>query len=70
MAPRIQVQRADAPRRSAAPKGYVASTYSALTSPENASVVRSVVIFGVCLVAFRLSFFLTVRDKIFGENGG
>ncbi len=35
--------------RSRAPKGVIASTYSALTSPENASVVKSVAIFGVCL---------------------
>ncbi|KAI2778542.1 putative TOM core complex subunit Tom6 [Daldinia loculata] len=29
-------------------KGVVSSTYEAFTSPENASVVRSVAIFGVC----------------------
>ncbi len=34
-------------RRAAAPKGYIASTYDTLTSPENASVVRSIAIFGV-----------------------
>ncbi|KAI0802700.1 hypothetical protein GGR55DRAFT_664384 [Xylaria sp. FL0064] len=38
--------------RSRAPKGIIASTYSTLTSPENASVVKSVAIFGVC---FRIS---------------
>lgn len=43
---RIVVQRAD-PRRPA-PKGYFASAYRTLTSPENASVVRSVAVFGVC----------------------
>jgi hypothetical protein len=42
---RIIVQKAD-PRRPA-PKGYFASAYSTLTSPENASVVRSVAVFGV-----------------------
>jgi hypothetical protein len=43
---RIQVARADA--RRSAPKGYISNAYSALTSPENSSVVRSVAIFGVC----------------------
>ena len=33
--------------RSRAPKGVFAATYDALTSPENASVVRSVAVFGV-----------------------
>lgn len=46
MAPkRIQIQTADHPRR--APKGYFSNVYSTLTSPENASVVRSVAVFGV-----------------------
>jgi len=43
---RIQVQKAD-PRRSQ-PKGYFSTAYNTLTSPENASVVRSVAVFGVC----------------------
>jgi hypothetical protein len=43
---RVIVQKAD-PRRSA-PKGYFSSAYSTLTSPENASVVRSIAVFGVC----------------------
>ncbi|RYC64681.1 hypothetical protein CHU98_g1518 [Xylaria longipes] len=44
MAPkRITVQPGS---RAAAPKGVIASTYSALTSPENASVVKSVAVFG------------------------
>lgn len=29
-------------------KGFISSTYESLTSPENASVVRSVALFGVC----------------------
>jgi energy-converting hydrogenase Eha subunit E len=33
-----------------APKGVIGSTYDALTSSENAAVVRSIAIFGVCLV--------------------
>jgi hypothetical protein len=37
------------------PKGYFASTYSTLTSPENASVVRSVAVFGVALAFFSSS---------------
>jgi hypothetical protein len=47
---RILVEKAT-PRR-AAPKGYFASTYNTLTSPENASVVRSVAVFGVSLSLF------------------
>jgi hypothetical protein len=42
---RIQVGRSE-PRRSA-PKGYFSNAYNTITSPENASVVRSVAIFGV-----------------------
>ncbi|KAI0907908.1 TOM core complex subunit Tom6 [Ustulina deusta] len=38
--------------RSRAPKGVIASTYSALTSPENASVVKSVAIFGAAVALF------------------
>ncbi|KAI1331676.1 hypothetical protein F5Y16DRAFT_358970 [Xylariaceae sp. FL0255] len=38
--------------RAPAPKGYIASTYDALTSAENASVVRSVGIFGVAVAFF------------------
>ncbi|KAH6698683.1 hypothetical protein EV126DRAFT_424909 [Verticillium dahliae] len=34
--------------RSRQPRGYFASTYDALTSSENASIVRSVIVFGVC----------------------
>jgi len=43
---RIVVQKADA--RRPAPKGYFSSAYNTLTSPDNASVVRSVAVFGVC----------------------
>ncbi|KAI1254518.1 hypothetical protein MGN70_003922 [Eutypa lata] len=35
--------------RSRAPKGVFASTYEAVTSPENASVVRSVAMFGAAV---------------------
>jgi hypothetical protein len=45
--------RADASRRSAQ-KGYFSSVYGTLTNPENASVVKSVAVFGVRL--FILSF--------------
>ncbi|KAI1262610.1 putative TOM core complex subunit Tom6 [Xylariaceae sp. FL1019] len=38
--------------RRGAPKGYFASTYAALTSPDNASVVRSVGVFGVAVAFF------------------
>ncbi|KAI1336472.1 hypothetical protein F5Y15DRAFT_418781 [Xylariaceae sp. FL0016] len=46
--------------RSRAPKGFFASTYAALTSPENASVVRSVAVFGgaVAFIASPLAEYL------------
>ncbi|KAJ6784462.1 hypothetical protein PWT90_02880 [Aphanocladium album] len=48
MAPkRVLVEKSG--RRGAAPKGYFASTYDALTSPENASVVRSIALFGTAI---------------------
>ncbi|KAI8624950.1 hypothetical protein F5Y19DRAFT_480003 [Xylariaceae sp. FL1651] len=51
MAPkRIAVEPAGS--RSRASKGVIASTYSAITSPENASVVRSVAIFGAAVAFF------------------
>lgn len=43
-------------RRGAAPKGFIASTYDTLTSPDNASVVRSVAVFGVRPIRRRISF--------------
>ena len=53
---RIVVQKGDnhGRRGGAAPKGYLQNVYGTLTSSENASVVRSVAIFGVCLFCFRL----------------
>jgi len=45
--------RADA--RRPAPKGYVSNVYNTLTSPENASVVRSVAVFGVAIAFFSSS---------------
>lgn len=45
--PPKQIYVEPASSRSRAPKGVFASTYEALTSAENASVVRSVGIFGV-----------------------
>merc|ERR1711939_1282452 len=54
MAPkRVQVARADA--RRPAPKGYDSNVYNTLTSPENASVVRSVAVFGVAIAFFSSS---------------
>ncbi|CRK28931.1 hypothetical protein BN1708_015394 [Verticillium longisporum] len=35
--------------RSRQPRGYFASTYDALTSSENASIVRSVIVFGAAV---------------------
>ncbi|KAI0206984.1 hypothetical protein F4808DRAFT_406087 [Astrocystis sublimbata] len=41
------------PRRvQPAPKGVIASTYSTLTSPDNAAVVKSVAIFGAAIAFF------------------
>ncbi|KAI1029869.1 hypothetical protein LB503_008342 [Fusarium chuoi] len=42
---RIQVE----PRSRRAPKGFISSTYDALTSPDNAAVVRSIAIFGAAV---------------------
>ncbi|KAI8950033.1 TOM core complex subunit Tom6 [Xylaria longipes] len=64
MAPkRITVQPGS---RAAAPKGVIASTYSALTSPENASVVKSVAVFGVrhFLLALVLRSWLLTLDSL------
>ncbi|KAI3316596.1 hypothetical protein HD806DRAFT_517237 [Xylariaceae sp. AK1471] len=38
--------------RPRAPKGVIASTYHALISPENTSVVKSVAIFGAAVAFF------------------
>lgn len=51
---RIVVERADRRRHNNTPKGYVGQAYSTLTAPENASVVRSIAIFGVWLTASRM----------------
>ncbi|TVY29686.1 hypothetical protein LHYA1_G000862 [Lachnellula hyalina] len=51
---RIPIQAATSSRRSA-PKGYFASTYNTLTAPENASVVRSVAVFGAAVALFASS---------------
>ncbi|KAF7892213.1 uncharacterized protein EAF01_010293 [Botrytis porri] len=56
MAPKTQrvvVERSG--RRPAQQKGYFASTYGALTAPENASVVRSIGVFGVAVAFFASS---------------
>ncbi|KAF7947065.1 uncharacterized protein EAE97_004314 [Botrytis byssoidea] len=52
-AQRVVVERAG--RRPAQPKGYFASTYTALTAPENASVVRSIGVFGIAVAFFSSS---------------
>lgn len=51
MAPpkRVLVERGGSSRQ---PKGFVASTYATLTSPDNAAVVRSIGLFGVSLRVF------------------
>jgi hypothetical protein len=56
MAPKQQRQigKAAEPRRPAQ-KGYLTSTYQTLTSPENASVVRSIAVFGVAVAFFSSS---------------
>ncbi|KAF7900169.1 hypothetical protein EAE99_012311 [Botrytis elliptica] len=50
---RVVVERAG--RRPAQSKGYFASTYTALTAPENASVVRSIGVFGIAVAFFSSS---------------
>ncbi|KUJ18066.1 uncharacterized protein LY89DRAFT_684004 [Mollisia scopiformis] len=50
---RIQVGKAEV--RRPAQKGYLSSTYQTLTSPENASVVRSIAVFGVAVAFFSSS---------------
>ncbi|TVY57511.1 hypothetical protein LCER1_G002032 [Lachnellula cervina] len=59
---RIPIQPATPSRRSPSSKGYFAQTYNTLTSPENASVVRSVVVFGGA-VAFFASGWRETREK-------
>ncbi|CAD6440369.1 hypothetical protein OCU04_008724 [Sclerotinia nivalis] len=56
MAPKAQRVVVERPaRRTPQPKGYFASTYSALTAPENASVVRSIGVFGLAVAFFSSS---------------
>ncbi|KAI1118515.1 hypothetical protein F5Y14DRAFT_446877 [Nemania sp. NC0429] len=40
------------PRSRGPPKGVIASTYNALTSPENVSVVKSIAMFGTAVLFF------------------
>ncbi|KAI1160349.1 hypothetical protein F5B18DRAFT_633014 [Nemania serpens] len=51
---RILVEPSSGPRPRGPSKGVIASTYNALTSDENASVVKSVAMFGAA-VAFLAS---------------
>ncbi|KAK3381834.1 hypothetical protein B0H63DRAFT_561445 [Podospora didyma] len=46
---RVIVERQGASSRSSKPQGFVASTYETLTSPDNASVVRSLALFGAAV---------------------
>ena len=48
---RIQVE-SGGRRGAPAPKGMFASAYDSLTSPDNASMVRSVAVFGVCFACY------------------
>jgi hypothetical protein len=59
---RIVVERAAAGRRSA-PRGVLGGAYDALTSAENASVVRSIAVFGV-------SFPVSVVKLLLERGGG
>ncbi|KAI1032922.1 hypothetical protein LB504_006330 [Fusarium proliferatum] len=62
---RIQVE----PRGRRAPKGFIGSTYDALTSPDNAAVVRSIAIFGLLgrdPSASPVNDAATIRDQEFG----
>lgn len=55
------------PARGQQNKGYIAQAYDAATASENASVVRSVLMFGVSPLSFSL---LCVRDGDEREKGG
>ncbi|KAL3422566.1 hypothetical protein PVAG01_06722 [Phlyctema vagabunda] len=50
---RIAVQKGDT--RRGAPKGYVSQVYNTVTSAENASVVRSIAVFGAAVAFFSSS---------------
>lgn len=63
MAPNRRVLVEKQGRRGAAPKGYIASTYDALTSPDNASVVRSIALFGVSDLSIIASLFAVGADE-------
>ncbi|KFY25315.1 hypothetical protein V493_04716 [Pseudogymnoascus sp. VKM F-4281 (FW-2241)] len=49
---RVVVERAGPGRRVGAQKGYLGQAYEAVTSSENASVVRSIAVFGVAVAFF------------------
>ncbi|PSS20587.1 hypothetical protein M430DRAFT_66270 [Amorphotheca resinae ATCC 22711] len=56
MAPKVQrivVQRGDS--RRSAQQGYFASAYNTLTSAENATVIRSIAMFGAAVAFFSSS---------------
>lgn len=45
---KVYVERGVVPGRRLQPKGYFASAYETLTSPENSGMVKAVAAFGVC----------------------
>ncbi|OBU00568.1 hypothetical protein VE01_01185 [Pseudogymnoascus verrucosus] len=49
---RVLVERAGGGRRLGAQRGYLGQAYEAVTSSENASVVRSIAVFGVAVAFF------------------
>ncbi|OBT79585.1 hypothetical protein VF21_01256 [Pseudogymnoascus sp. 05NY08] len=49
---RVVVERAGGGRRLGAQRGYLGQAYEAVTSSENASVVRSIAVFGVAVAFF------------------
>ncbi|ELR09414.1 hypothetical protein VC83_03153 [Pseudogymnoascus destructans] len=49
---RVVVERAGGGRRLGAQRGYLGQAYEAVTSSENASVVRSITVFAVAVAFF------------------
>ncbi|OBT89593.1 hypothetical protein VE02_01748 [Pseudogymnoascus sp. 03VT05] len=49
---RVVVERAGGGRRIGAQRGFLGQAYEAVTSSENASVVRSIAVFGVAVAFF------------------
>jgi hypothetical protein len=65
MAPKQRITVAPGSRRHE-PQGYFGSAYSTITDPENASVVRSVAIFGVSLLSICRIYWGSYDEELHG----